>query len=237
MNQQARTVLALRELILRGDIAPGDRITEIPISERLGVSRTPVRYALTVLQGEGLLTLSPTGGYIVRGFSEKEIDDAVDVRGVLEGMAARLLAEQGLTRAVAGELRACLDRGDTIFMRPEIDDEAVEIYADINARFHRVIREASGNAALIRALEANDALPFSSAQAVVVIAPHLQRQPMAFRHMQHHAIFEAIQNGQGTRAEALMREHANAGKGLFQELKKLPEGAKGRITAAHLLKT
>ncbi len=218
MNQQIRALVAIRELILRGEFAQGARLAEIPVAERLGVSRTPVRYAFSVLQQEGLLTSTPTGGYIVREFSAKEIDDAVDVRGVLEGMAARLVAEQGLVRATATELRACLAAGDGIFENGAIDDDAVDIYAEMNARFHQIIVEASGNHALQRALSLNDALPFSSAKAVVVIAPELQMRPLAFRHMQHHAIFDAIDSGQGARAEALMREHSIAGKGLFAQL-------------------
>lgn len=215
MNQQARTLLALRSAIIKGEFAPGERLAEIPVAEWLGVSRTPVRYALSVLEKEGLLAASQGGGYSVRAFTAKEIDDAVEVRGVLEGMAARLVAEHGLVRPIANALQDCLDRGDIVF-EPEVAiRDALDIYSEINTLFHGLIVEASGNAALARALALNDAQPFSSASAVVAATTDANRRPLTYRHMQHHAIFEAIRSGQGARAEALMREHATAGMGVF----------------------
>ena len=231
MNQQTRALVAIRELILRGEFAAGERLAEIPVAARLNVSRTPVRYALSILQQEGLLTSAATGGYIVRAFTAREIDDAVDVRGVLEGMAARLVAEQGLLRATAVELQQALAGGDGIFDKPALDEEAVDTYAEMNARFHQLVVDASGNEALKRALAVNDALPFSSAAAVVVIKSSVQPPPLAYCHMQHHAIFDAIQAGQGARAEALMREHSIAGKGLLARVHAAENGVRPRRPA------
>ena len=96
-SQTARTQLQLRELIVGGELKPGQRIAELTLVERLGASRTPIRMALVRLQEEGLLDALPNGGFIVKDFSEADIRDAIEVRGTLEGLAARLAAERGVT--------------------------------------------------------------------------------------------------------------------------------------------
>src|SRR5579862_6670887 len=94
VSQTGRTLLSLREMLLRGDFAPGDRISELPLVARLGVSRTPIRLALDRLAHEGLLEVSPGGGFVVREFTLTDVWDAIEMRGVLEGTAARLGAER-----------------------------------------------------------------------------------------------------------------------------------------------
>ncbi len=81
--QTVKALLALRERILAGALRPGERISELSAVEQLGVSRTPVRAALARLEEEGLLETIPSGGYSVRSFSEADIFDAIEVRGVL----------------------------------------------------------------------------------------------------------------------------------------------------------
>src|SRR5215813_11895884 len=92
ISQTGRTLLTLRELVLRGEFAPGERLLELSLVSRLGVSRTPIRLALDRLAHEGLLEPSPSGGFVVRQFTIEEVWDAIETRGVLEGMAARLAA-------------------------------------------------------------------------------------------------------------------------------------------------
>src|SRR5689334_3914754 len=93
-SQLGRTVLRLRELILKGEFGPRERISEHPLSARLGVSRTPIRLALERLAHEGLLEPYPTGGFIVRQFTLDDIWDGIEIRSLLEGGAARLAAER-----------------------------------------------------------------------------------------------------------------------------------------------
>src|SRR6202042_2625336 len=90
VSQTGRTLLNVREMILRGDFQPGERISELPMVARLGVSRTPIRLALDRLAHEGLLEASPSGGFVVRAFTIEDVWDAIETRGVLEGAAARL---------------------------------------------------------------------------------------------------------------------------------------------------
>src|SRR5690349_24794897 len=90
VSQTGRTLLVLREMLLKGEVRPGERLSELALVERLGVSRTPIRLAFDRLAHEGLVEASPSGGFVVREFTIADIWDAIDMRGVLEGTAARL---------------------------------------------------------------------------------------------------------------------------------------------------
>src|SRR4030095_10170153 len=85
----ARAAVRVREMIRGGELPAGARIAELAIVERLGVSRTPIRAALMRLEQEGLLQALPHGGYAVRSFSERDVSDAIELRGTIEGLAAR----------------------------------------------------------------------------------------------------------------------------------------------------
>ena len=210
-----QVVLMLRELILNGELAAGQRVAEIPIAERLGVSRTPVREALTVLAQEGLLGVAGKRGYQVMSFSSKDIADAVDMRGILEGTAARLVAEAGPSAELLAALEGCLLEGARIVgkARYGLDDDVR--WAQMNGRFHRLIVDACANRALQAALALNDKLPFASAQAVLggdarsakVAAQH--REVMVLAQGDHRQIVAALKARQGSRIDALMREHAH----------------------------
>src|SRR5256886_5524923 len=105
-GHQTRAIVRIREMILRGELGPGERVAEAPRAELLGMSRTPVRQALPVLAQEGLLAEHQTRGYVVRGFSTADVLDAIDLRGVLEGLAARRVAERSEERRVGKECRS-----------------------------------------------------------------------------------------------------------------------------------
>lgn len=209
-----QVVLRLREMILRGELPGGQRVAEIPIAKRLGVSRTPVREALTVLAQEGLLGIAGKRGYQVMAFGAKEIEDAVDLRGILEGTAARLVAEAGPEPDLLQELDECLTAGAKIVGSRQygVDDDIR--WAEMNGRFHRSIVQACGNRALQGALALNDKLPFASAQAVLggegrttdVAKRH--REVMRLAQSDHQQIVTALRKRQGARVDALMREHA-----------------------------
>ena len=218
MAQRDRIVLKLREMIASGELAPGQRVVEIPVAERLGVSRTPVRQALGILAKEGLLAGAGKRGYVVRSFTLKDIIDAIELRGALEGMAARLVAEAGMTEALAADLEACLAEGEAIAQARQFGGRDDARWADMNDRFHRLIVTASANRALIDALALNDLLPFASAKSVLggdAEQPALVRKHheiLQHAQFQHRAVMDALRRGEGARAEALMREHALAAR-------------------------
>ena len=113
-SQTVKALLSLRDLILTGALKAGDRISELSVVERLGMSRTPIRMALVRLEEEGLLELIPSGGFSVKDFSERDIYDAIEIRGTLEGLCARLAAERGLAQSALGELRDCVGAIDAL---------------------------------------------------------------------------------------------------------------------------
>lgn len=209
MNLQETILIQLRDLILRGEFSPGQRLAEQQLAERLGASRTPVRAALVTLEQEGLVEANNTGKYLVRQFTPREVADAIAVRGHLEGMAARLVAEHGVSRQLAMDLQACLQEGDTALAPEPLSFDNYAAYASMNDRFHALILEASGNRALQRATALNDKLPFAPASAMLPMQSSLRqdRDWMHYAHRQHHMLVAALKSGEGARAQALAVEH------------------------------
>ena len=201
-------------MILRAELPPGQRLAEAPLAELLGMSRTPVRQALPLLAQEGLLMEHASRGFVVRAFTASDIIDAIDMRGIMEGYAAGRLAEQGVSKSFLRSIKECLDEGDAIFKKRSVDESDEARYAEMNGRFHSLIVEAADSPLLSAALERNNRIPFASAQAVAFGRADLDKvyDIMSYAHRQHHGVVEAIEAGQSTRAESLMREHANSTK-------------------------
>ena len=219
-SQTARAQLALRELILGGELTPGTRIAELWLVERLGVSRTPVRLALVRLAEEGLLDALPSGGYVAKDFSESDIIDAIELRGTLEGLAARLAAERGAGSALMAEARGVLARIDVALAMPALTEETFAIYEHENARFHVLLAEMAGSALVARQLEKVKALPFASPNGFVMAQAEGSdaRDLLVVAQAQHQAVLEAVDQREGARAEALMREHARIARRNLQQV-------------------
>ena len=177
--------------------------------ERLGMSRTPVRMALVRLQEEGLLDALPLGGFAVRAFTQIEVFEAIEVRGTLEGLAARLAAERCTNAKRLRGAAVCLDGIDAALNASERSVD-IPAYIEHNARFHAWIVELSGSSVLARQLERAMALPFASPNALAAVqtTPHQAYQTLTLAQDQHRCVLAAIEQREGTRAEALMREHA-----------------------------
>jgi GntR family transcriptional regulator, vanillate catabolism transcriptional regulator len=207
-TQITRALLRLRELILSGEFEPGERMSELPLVERLGVSRTPLRLALAELEHEGLLRGLDGGGYVVREFTQADISDAIELRGVLEGTAARFAAERGATRRDLRILRSINDGIRLLVHRA--DYESFEEYVELNERFHGRLLKIAASPMLERALERIISLPFAGPSAFVLTEAELpeSREILVTAHRHHLGLVEAIEQRQGARAEALAREHA-----------------------------
>ncbi len=210
----ARAILSIRQMILRGSLKPGQRVAEAALAEALSMSRTPVRQALPQLAQEGLLVESGGRGYVVRTFTRGDILDAVDVRGLLEGFAARRIAERGASPGFLAALRQCLVDGDRIFHKGHLLESDEAAYGEMNNRFHSLILAEAGSAVISGAITRNNSLPFAAAAAVAFDATDLDAMFTAlhFAHQQHHAVHEALEAGQAARVESLMREHVNTVK-------------------------
>jgi GntR family transcriptional regulator of vanillate catabolism len=201
-------------MILRGELVPGQRVAEAPVAEQLGMSRTPVRQALPLLAQEGLLMEHETRGYVVRAFTPRDVLDAIDTRGVLEGLAARRVAERGASKAFIRELRASLHDGDVLLRKRHLEESDEAPYAEVNVRFHTLILQEAGSLILSNALQRNSRVPFAGPQALAFDRTNLEQMfDMIYHaHRQHHGIVDALEHGESGRAEALMREHANVAK-------------------------
>ena len=209
-SQTVRAQLLLRELILGGELAPGARIAELALVERLGASRTPVRSALARLEEEGLVESLPSGGYVVRAFTEADIHDAVEIRGTLEGLAARMAAERGVSALPMAQARACVAEIDALLAEPVLAAPAFAGYVECNRRFHALLVDLAGSETLRREIERAVRLPFASPNAFVMassVGPRA-RDVLVVAQEQHRLVLDAIEAREGVRAEALMREHA-----------------------------
>jgi GntR family transcriptional regulator, vanillate catabolism transcriptional regulator len=209
-SQAVKAQLRLREMILAGELPSGTRIAELAIVEKLGVSRTPIRAALVRLEQEGLLEGLPNGGFAVRTFSERDAADAIELRGTLEGLAARLAAERGAPAVVLAEAHKCLSDVDEVLGRRSLDDAAFLRYVALNQKFHNLLSEMAGSPTLQRELERVVNLPFASPSAFVVLqanSPQSRDMLIVAQH-QHREVLHAIEQREGSRAEAIMREHS-----------------------------
>jgi GntR family transcriptional regulator, vanillate catabolism transcriptional regulator len=207
-SQTTRALLSLRDLLLSGEFPPGTRMSELPLVERLGVSRTPLRLALSTLEHEGLLENLDGGGYAVREFTMDEIHDAIELRGVLEGTAARFAAERGATSDQLDRMRALCSEMDPLVHRSDV--ASFWEYVECNRAFHALLLEAAASPVLERALERILALPFASPSALVQGQAELpeSREILVIAQDHHHRLTEAIERREAARAESLAREHA-----------------------------
>lgn len=199
-------------LILAGDLAPGARINEPDVAERLGVSRVPVREALRELEAMGLVVARKNLGVFVREFSPKEVADLYELRAVLDGHAGTRAG--GLPDAPRRALSRTLESA-TAAMRKAARRRDLATYYAGNLRFHWAIVEAAGNA------------PLAESYRAVVQRLHLWRlrnlsSPvgMAASIGEHEAIAKAVKAGDAPLAESLLAAHVGAA---HDRLKNIPE--------------
>jgi GntR family transcriptional regulator of vanillate catabolism len=210
VSQTVRAQLALRDMILSGRLRANERISELQAVEITGVSRTPVRLALVRLEDEGLLQAIPSGGFMVKAFSERDILDSIELRGTLEGLAARFAAERGASARSLEPLKECLADLDALVRQDPVSVEAFSSYVTLNARFHALLTELSGSAPVIRQIDRVSAMPFASPSGFVMAQSALPEahQILLIGQDHHRIVVDAIENREGTRAEAVMREHS-----------------------------
>lgn len=198
LGQEATTLL--RKLILRGDLAPGERLVEERLGQQLGLSRTPIREALHRLEQEGLLLKRPRGGYEVRPLSRQEVEDAVGVRGVLEGYAGELAAQRATAKQVR-ELERSLEMFEDALARQD-EGRLVEM----NTRFHELMNQAASSPLLHRLLSE---LTEEVERVSRAIMSNMQAGHWTVE--DHRAVLEAVKAGDAQEAGRLCREHVRRG--------------------------
>ena len=134
----------LRQAILTGELKPGERLMEIHLANRLGVSRTPIREAIRMLELEGLVTMIPRKGAEVSRISVQDISDVLEVRGSLDTLAVRLACE----RITKEEIRELEEAAERFQQAVRTGDLTAVAGADVD--FHDQITKASKNRRLIQ---------------------------------------------------------------------------------------
>jgi GntR family transcriptional regulator, vanillate catabolism transcriptional regulator len=214
-SQTARAVLALREMLVQGHFRPGERIREVPLAAELKVSRIPLHLALERLAHEGFLEIRPTRGFVVQRFSTDDIYDAIELRGLLEGAAARLATERFKHVSELSSLQATSFEILTLVRRTrKLTMETFNLYINLNARFHSGLLDLAHSRMLRRAIQQACSLPFASPSAF------LKRQYVSsdlwelflISADQHCGIVDAIASRDAMRAEILTREHARVAR-------------------------
>jgi GntR family transcriptional regulator of vanillate catabolism len=232
-SQAVKVQLKLREMVLAGELQAGSRITELALVEKLGVSRTPIRAALIRLEQEGLLQQMPSGGFAVRKFSEADVADAIELRGTIEGLAARIAAERGTSDADLERAHQCLDAIDLLLCEPVLHEEAFSRYIDLNAQFHALLGDFSASPVIQRELERVGSLPFASPSGFVGVQANSPkaRDMLIVAQDQHRQVMQAIAQREGARAEAVMREHSRLAQRNLREAVRSPL----HLPGAHLI--
>jgi GntR family transcriptional regulator of vanillate catabolism len=193
----------LREALIKGQFVANEKLQEESLSAMLNVSRTPVRSALHSLANEGLLDYVPNRGYNVRRIDAGRLTSSFDVRGVLEGLAARLAAEHGMDETQQARYRAALAEGDRIVQKGKLFATDRKRFSDVNARLHDAVFQAADNPMLIDMIRMCHNIPIASDRNVLWHDYAWLRRS----HDDHHRLYEAITMRDGARAEQLMREH------------------------------
>jgi DNA-binding GntR family transcriptional regulator len=196
----------LRRAILEGEYGPKERLIEEQLAERLGVSRTPIRQALTMLEAEGLVEIEPNKGATVCSFSIEDVWEVYDLRAVLEGHAARraagLISDEELRR-----LAELADEMEGLASRYADHEAEIRRLVALNQEFHGTIVAASRNGRLRRIVERTVQMPlvykafFWYGTWERAVSDHYHRQ-----------ILKALEAGDGERAGIVMREHVYEGR-------------------------
>ena len=206
----------LRERLLTGELEPGTRLQQIPLSEEMGISRTPLREALVTLAREGLLSYEPNRGYTVRVFEWADIAQAYDVRAQLEAFACHLCARQGISRDAMDFLAARVAEADAILATDKLLPDSLPPYRAMNVAFHEAILAAAGNRWVSDFVRQTQNVPLASDRVFVWDDYEVIKRS----HDDHHRILRAIGDRDASRASALMREHiVNAGEVLRKSVR------------------
>jgi DNA-binding GntR family transcriptional regulator len=187
-----RLVLDIRA----GRLKPGDRLVETDLAARLGISRTPVREAVRRLESDGLVVHQPRLGATVRKLDYLEITELYEMRGVLEGTAARLAARS------ASQIE--LEELEAINREMQASTDVRQLY-EANRQFHGVLLSAARNRFLVKSVEAVQKTLLILGSSTLEEA---QRAAQAIE--EHDAILTALKNRDGDAAEASMRAHIEA---------------------------
>ena len=136
----------LREAILKGDLKPGERLMELQLASKLGVSRTPIREAIRMMEQEGLAVTTPRKGAEVAKMTLKDMEDVLEIRDALDELAVRIACQK-----ITDEQLKQLEDVKELFEK-NTQTNNVKNIAEADVSFHDVIYEATGNPKLVTLL-------------------------------------------------------------------------------------
>lgn len=200
-----RVYQALHEAIMEGRFAGGTRLKEVALAEQFNISRTPIREALMQLERDGLIDLLPGRGAVVRSLSERDVEDAFQIRALLEGYGAAQAALR-ITEEQMQELEQICDEMEGPDGRGT-SPETIAYLLDRNDRFHQIILAASGNSRLPSALSADMEIPYIYRTYYWYTDKERQR---SFHY--HRELVEAFRRRDMLWAEAAMKSHVHAAR-------------------------
>lgn len=199
LTSAERTLAALRELILDGDLRPGTRLGEVELAERLGVSRTPVREALTRLAAEGLVEIAPNRGARVATWTVAELEGVFDLRASLEPRLTGFAVGRATDDDVA-HLEELAQR--MLAVGSPGPDQDLDALVPLNRAFHDRLVALADHPALATALAAAIHPP------IVLRNFHTYDEASLRRSLAHHAeIVAAVRAGDAAWAQAVMTAH------------------------------
>ncbi|HEY0890433.1 MAG TPA: GntR family transcriptional regulator [Nocardioides sp.] len=211
---QGRVIAAMRTRIINGEVEAGAALSELALADEFGVSRTPVREALKQLQTEGLVEIRPRVGTFVTAPSRREITELFEIKELLEGAAARLLAQRGHVPEIDA-LRDNLEQADRAVKR----DDRLR-YAELVHDFHDLLIQGADNSKL----EAHYRTLMNQLAYARLVQTSLARPGRPLESdREHHMVLDLILQKDGDSAERLMREHVRASRRAL--LEELPLGA------------
>jgi DNA-binding GntR family transcriptional regulator len=205
--KQPEAYAEIRARIISGGFQPGQRLVEERLARELGMSRTPIRQALTRLEAEGLVALIPNRGAVVCSYTVEDVLEIYDLRALLEGHAARRAASQITAREVnrLWKLVEAMESFNAeVFASRE---EAVRWFATRNNEFHRAIHEASRNRRLVELLARTIQIPLVYRSFFAYSAAEY-----ALSNYYHRKITSALEQRDGDQAGILMRAHIYQGR-------------------------
>lgn len=200
----------LREAILRGDLKPGERLMELQLAEKLGVSRTPIREAIRMLEQEGLAVTMPRRGAEVARMTLKDMEDVLEIREALDELAVRIAC----ARITDEQLKKLSEVKKQFESSTQTGD--VKQIAEADVSFHDVIYEATGNPKLVTLL---NNLREQVYRYRVEYIKNPKNYPVLIK--EHEAILQSLKDREVDRAVSAMQEHvanqALAVKEIIQE--------------------
>jgi len=187
---------ALKTEIIKGSLKPGTKLLEAKIAKQIGVSRTPIREALRELTAEGFVKMIPNQGMIVSNFSIEDIQEVLQIRAVLEGLAARLAAKL-INNDQIKELEGILKNMEICFQQND-----VIAFSEMDAEFHSLILDVCGNKQLMKISHNLNNKFHSYRIRTLIISNKLQ-----YFLNEHLKIAEAIKIGDSEKADRLSQKH------------------------------